>query len=168
MSVPHETHAIKNGVVKTERIPPGQDLESLAKIKKQLATQLGKKVQTMETKQMVKRPTGLACTEPCAFPRCLSSCLYEQDQEHQDHYCSDHHYRVRDLHQQPTMPLATDELEKRQFIKIGNPNRDAQVVKDQDGDNDSALDDGELLELASDSSDEDSEEESEGEKHRVR
>ena len=36
----------------------------------------------------LKFPTssGIACTEPCAHPRCLKMCMHELDQKHDSHY----------------------------------------------------------------------------------
>ena len=40
------------------------------------------------TRIKLKFPTssGIACTEPCAHPRCVKTCKFELDQPHDSHY----------------------------------------------------------------------------------
>ena len=36
--------------------------------------------------QFLRFGTGLACTEPCAHPRCFKTCQHEMDEDHEEHY----------------------------------------------------------------------------------
>ena len=58
-------------------------------------------------KYRAKGSTGIACTEPCKFPRCMNGCLHEDGEVHMEHICSIHNYTVKEMSQQVTLPTSS-------------------------------------------------------------
>ena len=57
----------------------------------QILVAMRKKLQAMtKPKKWSNATSGLACVEPCAFPRCMHSCWQDVDEQHTSHYCSIH------------------------------------------------------------------------------
>ena len=52
------------------------------------------------TKKIVTITSGVACTEPCAFNRCLKTCRHEMDVPHEEHFCTDHKHKPKTMTQQ--------------------------------------------------------------------
>ena len=62
---------------------------------------------------------GLACLEPCSFPRCMNSCWRDFEDAHHDHVCSEHRYKAKTMTQQPSVAtIASDSNVKVTFDKL--------------------------------------------------
>ena len=72
--------------------------DSLTVMKRSLAEVMAKK--KYKAFKDKTETTGVACTEPCSFPRCMNTCRHEMGEIHQDHVCSTHDYRVQEMSQQ--------------------------------------------------------------------
>ena len=72
----------------------------LATIRRKLGEQVKLKAKKGKAEKIGAMTNGVACPEPCPFPRCLKTCSHEQQQEHDEHYCSDHKSRPKVFQQQ--------------------------------------------------------------------
>ena len=63
------------------------------------------------------KTNGVACTEPCSFPRCQHSCLHEQQEHHQKHVCSLHDYKVEQHTLQPEVPVPKPMDVRRKLLR---------------------------------------------------
>ena len=70
-------------------------------VRTKLAKQARKRV---ATKKIVTITSGVACTEPCAFNRCLKTCRHEMDVPHEEHFCTDHKHKPKIMTQQVASP----------------------------------------------------------------
>ena len=60
-----------------------------------------KKIAASFAKRKTNTMSGVACFEPCQFPRCLNTCMHECNDGHGQHYCSDHACKPKLFVQQP-------------------------------------------------------------------
>ena len=72
----------------------------LATIRKKLGEQVKLRARQCKTEKIGALTNGVACPEPCPFQRCLKTCRHEQQQDHEEHYCSDHQSRPKVFRQQ--------------------------------------------------------------------
>ena len=98
---------------KTNNTRDNNDISQvLASIRKRLGEQVHKRAKSIRNQVS---NSGVACSEPCPFIRCLKTCRHEQETEHEDHYCSDHCNRPKVLQQQKAVTVQV-----QQSQNIGN------------------------------------------------